>query len=255
MSLSDFLKLIQRDALPYLVLYKRRGVVQKIAEVRGENDPWQPILDMNNLGPILALLLVQDVPDVEKNAMSLLRHISPHFEGLNLGEIIRLEPVLICFELLKAAGDAEENVKPHVSCMCRAFQVSWYRLTFRQIRNALDLMVSLGGSANGRSRNSKEHPTGLFLEDQVLGLVSRLTDVFNQPSSLRSAVEDQKRSIRAMEEMIRIGKSYIRIARPQVCSANYVIAPALTITRCLLAFYLPYRTMSSAHQLSHAGHL
>lgn len=114
LSMPEFLKMIQREALPWLVLKEKPEVIEQIAEARLEQASWQPCLDKNNLGPIMALLLVQDVPDIEAHALTLLRHISPHFEGFSLGDLILLEPVLICLELLKAAGEAEEGRKPHV---------------------------------------------------------------------------------------------------------------------------------------------
>ncbi|KAI0125275.1 phosphatidylinositol 3 [Xylariales sp. AK1849] len=197
LSVSDLLLLIQRYALPWLVLSRKQAVIQRIADVRKETDPWQPCLDHENLGPILALLLVQDVPDVPAHAMGLLRDISPHFDEFNLSEIISIDPLMTCLELLKAVGDAEESRKPH-------------------IRNALDLMIGMYQSTSGEPKQKKAHATGRFLFDQVLGLVARLTDIFNGPSSNRSVIEEQKRCIKAMEEMIRIGKAHIRIARPQI---------------------------------------
>ncbi|ETS84314.1 hypothetical protein PFICI_02339 [Pestalotiopsis fici W106-1] len=198
-TVPDLLLMIQREALPWLVLKGKSGAIQQIADARAEKASWQPCLDKNNLGPIVALLLIQNVPDVEAHAMTLLRHISPHFEGFGLGDLILVEPVLICLELLKAAGEAEEERKPH-------------------IRQALDLMVNLYYKANGDLKQKKSNTTGLFLLDQVLGLVSNLTEIFNIfPDSL-SIMEERQRSIRAMEELLRIGKKNIRMARPQISS-------------------------------------
>lgn len=65
----------------------------------------------------------------------------------------------------------------------------------------------------------KKQATGRFLSQNALGMMARLTDIFNEPMSSRSTtfkIDEQKRCIKAMEEMIRIGKTNIRIARPQV---------------------------------------
>lgn len=80
-----------------------------------EQASWQPCLDKNNIGPIVARLLTQDEPNVEIHAMTLLRQISPHFEGFSIGDLVLVEPVLICLELLKTAGEAAESNKPRVS--------------------------------------------------------------------------------------------------------------------------------------------
>lgn len=114
LSVPDFLKMIQKEALPWLVLGEKPEVILQIAEARMEQASWQPCLDKYNIGPIVARLLTQDKPDIEAYAMTLLRHISPHFEGFNLGDLILVEPVLICLELLKNAGEADEINKPHV---------------------------------------------------------------------------------------------------------------------------------------------
>lgn len=115
LSVSELLLLIQSQALPWLVLHKKRDVIQKIAQVRKETQIFEPILDNENLGPILALLLIQEANDIEEYAMNLLRHISPHFNKTNLGALLLAEPIITCLELLKAAGDADDDRKPHVS--------------------------------------------------------------------------------------------------------------------------------------------
>jgi serine/threonine-protein kinase ATR len=114
-TLNEFLVLIQTHALPWLVLTKKREVIQKIAEARGEKEPWQTCLDNANFGSILALLMIQDVPDVENFAIGLLRHISSHFDGTSLIEYLRADPVPTALELLKASGEAIESRKPLVS--------------------------------------------------------------------------------------------------------------------------------------------
>jgi serine/threonine-protein kinase ATR len=115
MSLPDFILYIHGYAMPWLVLTKRRDVIQSIAEVRHEEEPWQPCLDNANLGQILALLMIQEVEDVYEYSMTLLRHISPHFDGLTLVALLQMEPLLTTMELLKAAGDADEKRKIPVS--------------------------------------------------------------------------------------------------------------------------------------------
>ena len=77
-------------------------------------------------------------------------------------------------------------------------------------------MVNLYYKASGELKQKKTNPTGLFLLDQVLGLVSNLTEIFNIFPDSPSVMEERQRSIRAMEELLRIGKKNIRMARPQV---------------------------------------
>jgi serine/threonine-protein kinase ATR len=114
-TVPDLLLMVQSHALPWLVLTKRQDVIRKFADARHETDPWQPCLDNYNLGPILALLLVQDASDVPANAMTLLRHVSPHFDELSLPDLLQIEPLMTTLELLKAAGDADDQRKTRVS--------------------------------------------------------------------------------------------------------------------------------------------
>jgi serine/threonine-protein kinase ATR len=81
---------------------------------------------------------------------------------------------------------------------------------------ALNLMADLIQRGSGEATMKKSTATGRFLQKHALGLMTCLTDVINDTSSLRSSAQEQNRCIRAMEEMINIGKTYIRIARPQV---------------------------------------
>ncbi|KAI0520945.1 phosphatidylinositol 3 [Xylaria bambusicola] len=196
MTVSQLLLHIQTYALPYLVLNKKKDVIQMIAEVRNETEPWQPCLDNANLGRILALLLTQETTDIQEYTMSLLRHISPHFDEFGLADLLQIEPLATTFHILKAAADADESRKP-------------------QIRTALNQMASMILIANGESRK-KNHATGRFLHHHALGLMAQLTDVINDVSIIRAPFHERRRCISAMEEMIRIGKNDVRIARPQI---------------------------------------
>ncbi|KAF2971363.1 hypothetical protein GQX73_g2258 [Xylaria multiplex] len=196
MSLAQLLLHIQTYALPYLVLNKKKDVIQIIAGVRNETEPWQPCLDNANLGRILALLLTQETTDIQDYTMSLLRHISPHFDEFSLPDLLQIEPLITTFHILKAVADADENRKPF-------------------IRGALSQIASMILIANGESKK-KSQSTGRFLHHHALGLMALLTDVINDPSVIRAPFHERRRCIKAMEEMIRIGKNDVRIARPQI---------------------------------------
>lgn len=114
-SVNELLLLIQKHALPWLVLDRRKDVIQKIAEARQEHDIWRPLMDSSNLAATIALLLVQDTDDAMSFAKSRLDSIHPHFTSLTLLHLVQSEPVLIIMELLKAAGDADDIRKELVS--------------------------------------------------------------------------------------------------------------------------------------------
>ncbi|KAI8627883.1 phosphatidylinositol 3 [Xylariaceae sp. FL1651] len=196
MSVDQLLLHIQAYALPYLVLTKKKDVIQRIAEVRNETEPWQPCLDNANLGRILALLLTQETADIQQHAMSLLRHVSSHFDEFSLVELLRIEPLATTLNILKIAADADEGRKPH-------------------IRNALNQMASMILAASGEPKK-RGHATGRFLHHHALGLMAQLTDVINEVSITRAPFHERRRCIKAMEEMILTGKNDVRIARPQI---------------------------------------
>ncbi|KAL7620953.1 serine/threonine-protein kinase M1 [Parahypoxylon ruwenzoriense] len=206
MNVSDLLLYIQEYALPWLVLTKKRDVIQKIAEVRNEKEIWRPCLDSANLGPILALLLIQETPDIQQQSTDLLGHISPHLNksGILL-ELLQIEPLPTAFELLKAAGEADEDRKPH-------------------IRNALNQMAIMMLAGSGDTKHKKSHASGPFLQRYALGLMARLTLIINDVST-RTPIQERKLCVKAMEEMIRIGKCYIRIARPQISACLLAAMP------------------------------
>ncbi|KAL2883978.1 serine/threonine-protein kinase M1 [Colletotrichum sp. CLE4] len=197
-SVTEFLLLIQTHALPWLVLMKKKEVIQKIAEARGERDIWVPILDAANAGPIIALLLIQDVRNIEQFVMSRLVEVSSHLETFTVVELVQSEVCSIALELFKAAGEADEARKP-------------------RIIEALASFCSMMMIANKESK-SKKNVIGKYLQSYILGLMARLADVINDMTLVFPPAEEQRRCIRALEEMIRHCKGYVRIARPQIAA-------------------------------------
>lgn len=125
-SVAQFLVLTQSATLPRLVIEKRRDILNRIAEAQSEaslRDPAQLCLHSTNIAPIMALLLTQNVPDIELHAMDLLKNISSHFNKLDLAEILRTEPIGIALELLKMAGEEDDSKKSRVS---RALELTCY---------------------------------------------------------------------------------------------------------------------------------
>lgn len=68
---------------------------------------------------------------------------------------------------------------------------------------------------------------GRFIQPHILGLMARLTDVINDSLATQPPAQEQRRCIRAMEEMIRVCKDYASIARPQVRSMFITVGPTL----------------------------
>lgn len=61
----------------------------------------------------------------------------------------------------------------------------------------------------------KSDPLGSFLEQHVLGLVDKVSKVVHD-AQLGQSVSEKKRCVKAIEEMMILGKTFTRTARPQV---------------------------------------
>jgi serine/threonine-protein kinase ATR len=115
MSVNAMLLTTQTETLPYLVLSKKKDVLKRIAAARGTSIQDVCTQPRKNLAAILALLLCQQSKgerpaEVEKNAMETLVQIAPAFQenDNDLSSWIKLEPILVACELLKAAAEEKE---------------------------------------------------------------------------------------------------------------------------------------------------
>lgn len=66
-----------------------------------------------------------------------------------------------------------------------------------------------------------------FLEQHNLGLVTRISEVVNDNRDEQSSFE-KKRNVKAIEEMVTIGKTYTGAARPQVTISHSFYLHMLT---------------------------
>lgn len=128
MSVPQFLVLTQRDTIPFLVLTKKRDILQRIAAARSPPTSVDHLClqPSANLAAILALLLVQPTNDVEASAIETLTEIAPAFANSDLTGLLKLDPVQISCELLKAAGDEDGG---NVVKVCRIQIILYAMLT------------------------------------------------------------------------------------------------------------------------------
>ncbi|KAK1750228.1 protein kinase rad3 [Echria macrotheca] len=194
-GVPELLRVLQGYALPWLVLKKKRDVIQKIADARvgdDDKDCAAPCIDYRHIYSILALLLVQDVPDITSFAMELLRHVSKRFEKTELVELLRTDPTIMALELFKLAADGDEERSVRVKA-------------------ALSTMANLLAGSK-----QKKVKIGAFLQQHALGLVSKLGESITDSAGSYIPAQERRRCLRAMEEMIRVCRSYISISRPQI---------------------------------------
>lgn len=123
-SVSEFLVLTQSYTLPFLVLNGATDVIRRIVEARKDESDWLLCLDATNLVPILGLLLVQNVPDLDTFIMGLLKRVSADFKQFDLTDLLRMEPLHLALYLLKIAGEASESTKSRVRAYSAFQEVS-----------------------------------------------------------------------------------------------------------------------------------
>lgn len=117
-EVAELLKTTQHYTLPYMILWKRVEIVEKIAQACGAN---VAAVCHDNVPFILALLLAQGGDNVEQATMALLVNVSTDFRNCSLTELVRPEGFSIAAELLKAAGEEDDAEKKQTVCSREEF--------------------------------------------------------------------------------------------------------------------------------------
>ncbi|KAH8154219.1 uncharacterized protein LAJ45_01987 [Morchella importuna] len=190
-TVDDFLGTTQTYTLPYMILWKRVEIVERVAQACGKS-AW--VVCHENMTFILSVLLAQDVGDIEQTTMALLINASENFKSCSLRELVRPEKITLATELLKAAGDADqENKEP--------------------IYRALALVAEL--SRTTKSAESKEAPLDEFFKLNVLGIFTEFMTLLKEAPT---PMVEKIRIIKAIEEMVILAGGYISGALPQICA-------------------------------------
>ncbi|KAL8774573.1 MAG: hypothetical protein Q9209_000946 [Squamulea sp. 1 TL-2023] len=109
-TVSELLRLTQIYTLPYFVLTKKQGILQRIADACSRSVK-EICMEPVNMSTILAYILLQSPSEAEVTIMTALQVVSSEFMNVDCADLIKAEPVLIALELLKAAGDADDASK------------------------------------------------------------------------------------------------------------------------------------------------
>jgi serine/threonine-protein kinase ATR len=216
-SVNEFLVDVQSYALPWLVLQGKKDVVERISAARKHGNVHSTIVDTTNCGPILALLLIQPVEDVAAFAMAKLSEISSHFSSMEFPQLARSELTQIVLEVFKLAAEGGGARKLAVGSRNNEITPK-AKPNITQAKNALTQLSLLLGIP-GETRSRKGNLIGRFLAPHVLGLMARITEVINNVGASGSSLLDQRLCLQAMEEMIRVCKAHVRVARPQVSTS------------------------------------
>ncbi|MCJ1394432.1 serine/threonine-protein kinase M1 [Xylographa bjoerkii] len=206
MTVSQFLQITQFYTIPYLIATKRKDLLQRIAAAcASENSIKSLCMGHAQLAAILSFLLLQPSTDQESMIMSLLKEASPDFQDADIVELMKSEPMLTAFELLKVAGEEEEGRSARVH---------------QAIHMLADYSQRRSGSTKGSSRRSGG--VGLFFEQHVIGIMALLSDIIGEREGSQSFSE-KRRCIGAIREMIRLAKSHVCNALPQ--ASLYISLP------------------------------
>ncbi|KAL9594565.1 MAG: hypothetical protein Q9179_005333, partial [Wetmoreana sp. 5 TL-2023] len=174
-TVTELLRLTQTHTLPYLVLTKRRDILQRIADACNCSVK-ELCMEHSNMSNILAYIMLRSSSEREATIMTALEIASSEFTNVNCSELVKTEPVLIASELLKAAGELDEASKS----------------------KAYDALYFLASLVYGRH-----------------GIMAHLSDIINESKGGQIAAE-KLRSLRAIQEMMRIANSNINNALPQI---------------------------------------
>ncbi|KXS98458.1 hypothetical protein AC578_8070 [Pseudocercospora eumusae] len=202
MDMDAFLTLTQQQTLPYLVLNKKKDVLQRIAHARGNGCTiydicMQPI---SNLASILALLLSQSASDAEDLAFACLVEVAPELRQADVASLVKLDAVLVACEMLKLCGDEG------VARKSRAYQ-------------AFQTLAHIAERAPGQR---KAHPksskaVSQFLENQVLGILTHFSGVLENVPGANSTPE-KVRCLKGLADMLILGRGKLSFALPQIRS-------------------------------------
>ncbi|KAL8715001.1 MAG: hypothetical protein Q9220_000958 [cf. Caloplaca sp. 1 TL-2023] len=209
-SVSELLRLTQAYTLPHLVLTKQAEVLKRVADACNRSIK-ELCMEPTNMPAILAYIILRSSNQAEIAIMASYQAISPDFVNIDCSELVKSEPVLIASELLKSAGDAEESTSPRAS---------------EGIHFLASLMYGKHGTPRGSAR--KNSMTGSFFESHVLGIMAHLSDTINESKGLQIPAE-RIRCLRAIREMMRIAKSNVNNALPQIsaCLRSAIETPEL----------------------------
>lgn len=199
MSVNNFLDHTQRETIPFLVLSKKTDILERIASARHPNTSVQDLIlsPPANLSAVLAFLLAQPSSDVEHSTWAHLIDIAPGLESkIDLASLIKLDPVLIACEMLKAAADEDE------ANLTKAY-------------HSIQQFALIAERRPGQSRTNGKSGRMLatFFDAHVLGIMTVFSNTIEQT---RLHLSEKVRCIQAIEQMIKLAQTNIVIGLPQV---------------------------------------
>ncbi|KAH7552423.1 hypothetical protein BM1_08374 [Bipolaris maydis] len=205
-SVRQLLVQTQSDTLPHLVLSKRRDIIEKIAQARKAAVVDVLTYPRVNLAKILALLLSQPVPNVERTAMETLAAVEPAIRDSSNNRLeswVALDITGIAIEILLLAAD-QEGVRK------------------KPFYNGFTTLATLAPDTKSgpRKSTSKSKNLDAFCETHILGIIAYFSNVIETPNSPGKAVPytmpERRRCIAAIGDLINLARYSVNGALPQI---------------------------------------
>ncbi|WPG99769.1 protein kinase rad3 [Acrodontium crateriforme] len=203
MNVNRFLLLTQRETIPTLVMTRKKDILQRIANARGNETSIRDLCmqPSTNLAAILALLVNMSTTDPEGYTMESLTAVAPDFEDTDFATLAKLEPVGIACEMLKRCGDTDPSRKS------RAFRSFQAFVTAAERRNGLS-----------KSSSKVNRMVADFFDSHILGILARFSDAVepNQNNQSVAPTAEKVSCLRAIADMLTFTKEHASIALPQL---------------------------------------
>ncbi|KAF8469032.1 hypothetical protein BDZ91DRAFT_776018 [Kalaharituber pfeilii] len=195
LEVSEFLILTQSYTLPYLILFRKNEIIERITQAIGNTTVKEMCVTKSNMTAILAVLLTQDIDNAEMTAINLLQSVSPEFGKVSFADLVRSDPIPLAEELIKMAGDENETKNE------------------TKKEKIFDALQTPGAS----KKEKKVDPLGIFFENNVLGIMAQFSDTIHDVRG-RSTPMEKIRCLRGIGEMVKLSKGCATSALPQICA-------------------------------------
>ncbi|KAK8195018.1 uncharacterized protein BKA78DRAFT_366770 [Phyllosticta capitalensis] len=217
-NIDQLLILTQTELLPYLVLTKKRDILERVAAARNTNVQDVCVQPKANMASILTILFLHSADDIENedmenSAMDLLCESVPEFQSTDLQTLIKQDPTLIAFNILKAAAVEEGSKKQRIHRVFEKYAVIAMRST---------------GSSRASTRANPSNMIMEFFHNHILGIMAYFSDMIDNSRDPKPIAERSKCLV-ALEDMISLAGSSVSVGLPQIraCLQSASEIPAL----------------------------
>ncbi|KAF3927530.1 hypothetical protein AA313_de0202685 [Arthrobotrys entomopaga] len=211
-TIPEFLSNTISYTLPHMILNRKIDIIESLVQAYNQSRKEAPPetlfqLCMRYITGILGLILVQRHSNIEEHAMLLLRHTDKTFERLDLTELIKADPISVMAETIRCYAVLDEDSRSHAKDAIRNIATVCYRKPAH--------------SKKEKNVNTLQS----FFEVHILGIIAQFSEGLFNPRG-RLALSEKRRNLRAIEQMIKLGKAGVISGLPQISAC---LSSALSI--------------------------